>query len=108
MVTKPSCKRRHRVFWECQVHTEYTKRKVGHNKLKSNNKFKKIFKTEPYLINQSLFKYQEILAKCRLSARRLRIETARHNSKNNDVPPEQRLCPNCHLHKVEDEEFFFD
>ena len=37
---------------------------------------------------------------------RLRIETARYNSKNNYVPPEDRLCPNCHLHKVEDEEHF--
>ena len=25
---------------------------------------------------------------------------------NNYVPPEDRLCPNCHLHKVEDEEHF--
>ena len=72
------------------------------------NKFKKIFKTEPYLINQSLYKYQKILAKFRLSTHRLRIETARYNSKNNYVPPEDRLCPNCHLHKVEDEEHFFD
>ena len=106
-VTKPSCKRRYREYWECHVHTEYAKSKVGHNKLRSYNKFKKIFKTEPYLINQSLYKYQKILAKFRLSTHRLRIETARYNSKNNYVPPEDRLCPNCHLHKVEDEEHFF-
>ena len=105
-VTKPSCKRRYREYWECHVHTEYAKSKVGHNKLRSYNKFKKIFKTEPYLINQSLYKYQKILAKFRLSTHRLRIETARYNSKNNYVPPEDILCPNCHLHKVEDEEYF--
>ena len=105
-VTKPSCKRRYREYWECHVHTEYAKSKVGHNKLRSYNKFKKVFKTEPYLINQSLYKYQKILAKFRLSTHRLRIETARYNSKNNYVPPEDRLCPNCHLHKVEDEEHF--
>ena len=58
------------------------------------------------MINQSLYKYQKHLAKFRLSAHRLRIETARYNSKNNYVPPEQRLCPNCHLNKVEDEEHF--
>ena len=77
--------------------------------MRSYTKFKKIFKTEPYLINQSLYKYQKILAKFRLSAHRLRIEIARYNSTNNDVPPEQRLCPNCHchLHKVEDEEHFW-
>ena len=33
-------------------------------------------------------------------------ETAMYNSNNNDVPPEQRLRSNCHLHKVEDEENF--
>ena len=86
-VTKPSCKRRYREYWECHVHTEYAKSKVGHNKLRSYNKFKKIFKTEPYLVNQSLYKYQKILAKFRLSTHRLRIETARYNSKNNYVPP---------------------
>ena len=106
-VTKPSCKRRYMEYWACHVHTEYAKSKVGHNKLRSYNKFKKIFKTEPSLINQSLYKYQKILAKFRLSAHRLRIETARYNSKNNYVPPEERLCPNCHLHKVEDEEHFW-
>ena len=63
--------------------------------MRSYNKFKKIFKTEPYLINQSLYKYQKIF---RLSTHRLRIEKARYNSKNNYVPPEDRLCPNCHLH----------
>ena len=54
--------------------------------------------------SKCLYKYQKILAKFRLSAHRLKIETARYNSKNNYVPPEQRLCPSCHLHKVE--EFF--
>ena len=39
----------------------------------------KIFKTEPYLINQSLYTYQKILAKFHSSAHRLRIETARYN-----------------------------
>ena len=63
-------------------------------------------KNDPYLINQSLYKYQKILATFRLSAHRLRIETARYNNKNKYIPPEQRLCPNCHLHKVEDEEHF--
>ena len=54
-VTKPSCKRRYsREFWECHVHTKYAKTKVGHNKLRSYNKFKNIFKTEQYLINQSV------------------------------------------------------
>ena len=67
---------------------------------------RKYIKLQPYLTNQSLYKYQKILAKFCLSAHRLRIETARYNSKNNYVPPEQRLCPNCHLHKVEDEEHF--
>ena len=88
-VTKSSCKRRYREFWECHVHTKYAKSKVGHNKLRSYNTFKKIFKTEPYLINQSLYKYQKILAIFCLSAHRLRIETERYNSKNNYVPPPQ-------------------
>ena len=80
-VTKPSCQRMYREFWECHVHTKYAKSKVGHNTLRSYNTFKNIFKTEPYLINQSLYKYQKILAKFRLSAHGLRIETARYNSK---------------------------
>ena len=94
------------MWWECHVRTKYAKSKVGHNKLRSYNNFKKIFKTEPYLINRNLLKYQKNLAKFCLSAHRLRIETARYNSKKKYIPPKQRLYPNCHLHKVEDEKQF--
>ena len=97
---------RYREFWKSQVMTPLSKNGIGQNKLRTLSKFKTTFKTEPYLIIQTIHKFQKIIARFRLSAHRLKIETGRYNSKNEYLLPEQRICQNCQLNKVEDEIHF--
>jgi hypothetical protein len=46
------------------------------------------------------------MARLRLSAHRLCIETGRFNGRNKYIPPEERTCQNCQVDETEDEEHF--
>ena len=92
-------------FWYENITTEFTKNKAGGNKLRTYKIFKQNFGFESYLniANSSLRKE---IARFRISAHRLKVETGRFDGKNKYVPPSERLCQNCSLGCVEDEMHF--
>ena len=49
---------------------------------------------------------RKAFAQFRLGAHRLRIETDRFNSKQEYIPPENRICKMCNLNCIEDETHF--
>ena len=67
------------------------------NKLRTNSKFKTIFKQEEYL-NIKDFKMRSILTRFRISAHNLEIETGRYTSPK--TPLENRLCMHCKLKEI--------
>ena len=75
------------------------------NKLRTYSKFKTIFKQEEYL-NIKDFKMRSILTHFRISAHKLEIETGRYVITNPKTPLENRLCKQCNLSEIEDEEHF--
>ena len=93
-------------YWSSLIHTDYTKTKSrGGNKLRTYRLFKREFKQESYLELPNR-NHMKALAKFRLSAHRLSIETGRFNGRNQYVPPERRICNMCSLSAVEDEIHF--
>jgi hypothetical protein len=64
------------------ISTDKSKKGHGSNKLSTYNKFKSKCQPEPYLNYPNILKYRSIIAKFRLSAHKLKIETGRYNSRN--------------------------
>jgi hypothetical protein len=98
--------KRYREYWYVHISTDKSKKGHGSNKLRTYNKFKSNFQLEPYLNYPNILKYRSIIAKFRLSAHKLKIETGRYNSRNAYIPADQRICEHCNLERVEDEEHF--
>ena len=73
------------------------------NKLRTYSKFNTIFKQEEYL-NIKDFKMRSILTRFHISAHTLEIETGRYTTPK--TPLENRLCKQCNLSEIEDEEQF--
>lgn len=97
---------RFKQIWKKIINAPSSINRSGGNKLRTYCKFKSCFGMEYYLRCDLNSKFQKIIARLRLSAHKLRIETDRYNSKNAYIPPECRLCTNCDLGKVEDEFHF--
>jgi hypothetical protein len=75
------------------------------NKLRTYNTFKHDFVTENYLNYENIFSRRSLITKMRISAHKLEIEQGRykkHQSGQNHVT--ERLCTNCTLHAIENEE----
>ena len=93
-------------FWSLLINNDLSKRTgPGGNKLRSYRLFKRNIGFEPYL-NLPDYGNRKSIAKLRTSAHRLRIETDRFDGRNRYVPPDQRICTQCHLQEVEDEIHF--
>ena len=94
-------------YWKKSVETRFSgvKSKSGGNKLRTYTTFKSCFKKESYL-NLKDPKLRRCLAKFRLSAHRLKIETDRFIGNKGYIKPEDRLCKTCTLSVVENEQHF--
>ena len=93
--------------WRNELSRTLGRNKQGGNKLRTYYKFKKNFEYEPYLNLQTDFLKRRNITRFRISAHKLEIETGRYNnSKKNKtrVNKEKRLCKNCELKAIEDEE----
>ena len=93
-------KERYRNFWYKQIKNLDSQSGIGNNKMRTYSLIKTNFQFEPYLNKPT---NHTNLARFRLSAHKLKIETGRYNSKNKYVPPDARLCDNCKMDKIEEE-----
>jgi exosome complex RNA-binding protein Rrp42 (RNase PH superfamily) len=71
------------------------------NKLFLYSKIKKNYIIEPFIENSN-FENRKLIVKMRISDHVLEIERGRYNKINR----EQRICRQCHLNVIEDEEHF--
>ena len=78
---------------------------VWGNKLRTYRTFKNRLIYENYLNLKDIEKRKQI-ARMRISAHKLRIETQRFNNRHIYIPPELRTCINCIDNKTEDEYHF--
>ena len=73
-------------------------------KLRTFLKFKKEYCQETYLLHSKNLNHLTALARLRMSSHTLAIETGRHSKPK--IAKENRLCKNCDLNEVEDEQHF--
>ena len=78
--------------------------RASDNKLRSYAKIKQHFVMENYLTHIPNQNYRKALARLRTSSHTLKIETGRYTRPK--TPPEDRICPHCNSHAVEDEQHF--
>ena len=93
--------------WRNQISRTTSRNKTAGNKLRTYYTFKKEFQFEKYLELQGNFALRRNITKIRISSHRLEIEAGRYSSKKTNrtrVEANQRLCRNCDLKEVEDEE----
>ena len=76
------------------------------NKLRTYYKFKREFEYEKYLDTESDFFKRRNITKFRISSHRLEIEIGRYacKGKREKIGKDKRLCKNCDMQKIEDEE----
>ena len=72
------------------------------NKLFLYSKIKTNYIIEPFIENSN-FENRKLIVKMRISDHALEIERGRYNKINR----EQRICRQCHLNVIEDDEHFF-
>jgi hypothetical protein len=89
-------------YWKKQIFCDDNSKGIGGNKMRTYRQFKRSIKFENYL-NLSSTKSISTIAKFRLSCHKLNIETMRYSSEDY-IPPENRLCEQCTLSRVEDEQ----
>ena len=70
--------------------------------IKNPSKIKTNYIIEPFIKNSN-FENRKLIVKMRINDHVLEIERGRYNEKNR----EQRICRQCHLNAIEDEEHFF-
>ena len=75
---------------------------ISNNKLFLYSKIKTNYIIEPSIENSN-FENRKLIVKMRISDHVLEIERGRYNKINS----EQRICRQCHLNVIEDEEHFF-
>ena len=73
-------------------------------KLRTFQKFKIEYCMENYLLDSPNLDHLTAVARLRMSAHRLAIETGRHVKSK--ICKEERICKNCDLEEVEDESHF--
>jgi hypothetical protein len=73
------------------------------NKLRNYRQYKYNFRKEEYLSILTYRPYRSSLAKLRLSAHKLHIETGRYCKRENKLHPSERLCNVCNLKQCENE-----
>ena len=73
-------------------------------KLRTFQKFKTEYCMENYLLDLPNLDHLTAVARLRMSAHRLAIETGRHVKPK--ICKEERICKNCDLEEVEDESHF--
>jgi hypothetical protein len=91
-------------FWKQKLMDDNQSQANGGNKLRTYRQFKTSIKFENYL-NLSSHKLRSTLARLRLSSHCLNIESLRYSS-NAYIPPEDRLCLQCHMAEIENEQHF--
>ena len=92
-------------YWRENIHSNFSKsNKTGGNKLRTYKLFKTQFKREKYLELPN-YSDRKLMARFRVGAHRLRIETDRFSGARY-IPPSDRLCQNCSMDKTEDEYHF--
>ena len=93
-------------YWRRYINSDFSKGKPPRgNKLRTYRTIKHKFKREQYLSLQDPMLRAE-MARLRLSAHKLNIETGRYNSKNKYIPPDERLCTCCSMKTCESELHF--
>ena len=94
------------VYWHQMLNNDISITcKTGGNKLRTYRTFKNRIIYENYLNLKDIEKRKQI-ARMRISAHKLRIETQRFNNRHIYIPPELRTCINCIDNKTEDEYHF--
>ena len=73
------------------------------NKLRNYRLYKNCFRKEEYLTSITYKPYRSSLAKLRLSAHKLRIETGRYTKKEEKLSPSERICMFCPRRECENE-----
>jgi hypothetical protein len=86
--------------WKRELNRTEGRNNKGGNKLRTYCTFKKEFNYEKYLDFQSNFDKRRSITKLRISAHRLEIEAGRYKN----IDKRDRICTNCNLNEVEDEE----
>ena len=76
------------------------------NKLRSYRTYKQVFMQEPYLTESNNSIVMKNLARLRLSAHKLHIETGRYKKGTERLKPEDRKCSFCNSGSCEDEFHF--
>ena len=102
---KSALQHRYTLYWQSLKNTTYSKSSKGNNKLRTYSTFKVSFGPESYLRIRKP-ELRRAIARLRMSAHRLNIETGRFNGKNKYIPPEERVCTQCQMDAVEDELHF--
>ena len=92
-----------KTFWGRTVHNECNDAIKSEGKLRTYSKFKQHFGLEDY-ISELPYKDRCHLARLRISAHTLAIETGRHARPK--VPVNQRVCQMCNSGSIEDEMHF--
>lgn len=91
-------------FWKDSLYND--NQTMNGNKLREYRKFKTIFGKEEYLKILKNKSQRSAMARLRLSAHRLHIETGRYLPHNIKLPPNERLCKYCSLNVCENEYHF--
>ncbi len=92
--------------WQNELSRTASRNKTGGNKLRTYYTVKKYFEYEKYLDLQGDFTLRRNITKVRISSHKLEIEAGRYSKKwkNETHEKDKRLCRNCDLGEVEDEE----
>ncbi len=93
--------------WRNELNRTMSRNNTGGNKLRTYQTFKGNFEYEKYLDLQVNFAFRKNITKLRISSHKLEIETGRYYSKKNNrekVEMNRRLCKNCNMGEIEDEE----
>ena len=92
--------------WRNELRRTTSRDKGGGNKLRTYVNFKKTFEYEQYLNIQSTFALRKNITKLRTSSHKLEVEVGRYISKNKKQKTERgkRICKQCDLGEVKDEE----
>ena len=90
--------------WLSDIHDDHRKNPKQGNKLRTYRIFKTALTFESYLNSVTNIKDRRELTKLRISDHCLEIEKGRHAKPYKK--PEERICPNCTPHCIEDEYHF--
>ena len=88
---KSTLKMKFRTGWGEELHNDFRTKGFG-NKLRSYRNYKSLYCEEAYLTKCISLETRQCIARLRLSAHNLNIETGRYTSGPQRLPPELRIC----------------